>query len=71
MVPTRCIVGLVWKGGMLETVTGNVSDGSVLLYSKGLRQNQKLKREKSAEGNYTVQVSSPLKFRITNIIIIF
>jgi len=41
---------------MLQTVTGNVSDGSVLLYRKGLRQIQELKK-KSAEGNSTVQVS--------------
>jgi hypothetical protein len=44
---------------MLETVPGNVSDGPVVLYSRGLRQIQKLKREKnSAEGNSMVQVSA-------------
>jgi hypothetical protein len=45
---------------MLETVTGNVSDDSVLLYTKGLRQIQKLKRggKNSAEGNNTAQVSA-------------
>jgi hypothetical protein len=60
---------------MLATVPGNVTDvtdGPVVLYSRGLRQIQKLKREKKyCKRKQYGPGLSPLKFRITSIIFIY